>query len=1269
MLSYKLTNTQLKRKAERENYLEIIQLNCNGIKQRTSELKLYLYTKKPDVLCLCETWLHKVEPRFVGYKPVWQHRELGERGGLAFIIREDIPYRQLNVIPYQNRQLEYQALEIFSSYGKINIMNIYNANKNIDLEEFLHYTQQMGNKSILIGDFNAHSPIWDNRGRSNHTGRNLEKLIEQTSFGILNECNVATYIDKRVGTTSCLDLCFATHNLLMMGEMKRGPDIGSDHFPIECNFGININKNQITTLIKWKFNKQNMEEWKANLEKQESVLVPCDAETLNNHICNKIVDASNNTLQKTSGKKIYKRSTPWWDIDCSRAVANRRKAKNLLSKMPTVVNLINYKKCEAIAKRTIIKKKKDSWEQFVGSLDSKTPSAKVWRVIKSMNGKQHTRSIPIISDDNSIVSKANIFANHFSRFNVPTERTRETTEIESTVDNLHTIQNNITPIYMEELLKTLKTTKDKAPGEDNIPNSMIKRLPKLILEELLYLFNVSLFTAVVPSAWKIGKTVPVLKPGKEPSNVESYRPITMLSCIGKLMEKIITRRLEHYLEHSQTFKCSQTGFRRGRGTSDSLAIIRQTITQSLFTRKYCLVVFLDLEGAFDSIWHKGLIYKLSKLNCNETLVLWFKNYLEDRKIKVLIGTDSSDIKCLKRGLAQGAAASPLLFNVMLHDLPSSPDVKIVSYADDITLLTTSSNLQIASKNMQEYLNKLTTWLKKWKFLVNPTKCTFQIYTKKRFIPYTNLQVSQQTIKQVAVQKVLGILLDAPKLTFYAHIDKLKTESNRRVNIIRALSSTTWGASRTMLRRVYISFIRSKIEYGCIIYGELPHKQMNKLNVTQNNAMRAILGARKTTPIVSLEAEAHLMPLEMRFRYISMKWFCRLLCSPDGPDEIAYELGFHNQTATNNSADFFKSNFLALKQLVQIDNIRTAPSKFVSPIHPSTNLSNIISVDMALGEDLPHFNNLNITNHLFTNFIKSNYDNHLQIYTDGSKIENGSVAAAIYIPSMDLTTTWLLNPAHSILGAELFAIYKACELATYHRKLCGKQVVILSDCKSALYLLRNPINPSYKYLTFKIQSILTDNLSCINLQWLKSHAGIKGNEIADRAANIGHNNERSVLTSLCYEEMINLVNTKFHSYWNANWKLRVSLSGKGRFASTILDTLKYRQYLSLDSRRLECVTARLRMGHVGVASHMYRFNMSDSNLCSNCNIEESIEHYLLECRLHITARNIFKATLLKFSVSFSLKNILSGGNFTNNIERKILKALCSYIASTDRVAHL
>jgi exonuclease III len=204
-----------------EQRLVVIQFNCHGLHNKLTEFKIFLYSQKPDVVCLCETWLKNVEPRFVGYQCFWSHRLRAPRGGLAILVRCDLAAHSLQVNPFQVGSLEFQAVQLQSALGLVSIGNFYNPGANISKAECLSYFEQIRSPCILTGDFNAHSPVWDMRGRYNQTGKSLEAAVDTLNLGILNDSSFQTYIDNRTGSTSCLDLFILSADLLSCSSICR----------------------------------------------------------------------------------------------------------------------------------------------------------------------------------------------------------------------------------------------------------------------------------------------------------------------------------------------------------------------------------------------------------------------------------------------------------------------------------------------------------------------------------------------------------------------------------------------------------------------------------------------------------------------------------------------------------------------------------------------------------------------------------------------------------------------------------------------------------------------------------------------------------------------------------------------------------------------------------------------------------------------------------------------------------------------------------------
>ncbi len=216
-------------------------------------------------------------------------------------------------------------------------------------------------------------------------------------------------------------------------------------------------------------------------------------------------------------------------------------------------------------------------------------------------------------------------------------------------------------------------------------------MPSEALQSLLGICNRSYCEGTVPPQWKVARVVPIPKIGKQPSELSSWRPISLLSCTSKAMERVITDRLTWHLERNGHLNESQAGFRRGRSTTDNLLVLTTHIRAELAVKKgILLAVFFDVKGAFDSVWHEGLLLKLARAGVTGKMLRWLSDYLSGRGYYVQLGhTKSATTTTAGRGVPQGSTVSPVLFNVMMADLAPTltkqRGIGVSIFADDIAV--------------------------------------------------------------------------------------------------------------------------------------------------------------------------------------------------------------------------------------------------------------------------------------------------------------------------------------------------------------------------------------------------------------------------------------------------------------------------------------------------------------------------------------------------------------------------------------------------------
>ncbi|CAF3586906.1 unnamed protein product [Rotaria socialis] len=617
----------------------------------------------------------------------------------------------------------------------------------------------------------------------------------------------------------------------------------------------------------------------------EEGIVPMTVDDLNEEITKVLNKASEKILKLRTCKKDPKFSKPWWSEECSKAVALCRKAFRKVKERPTEENKIAFRKTEAKKKRTILNEKRKSWSIFCSKLSVDTPTTKVWTMIKRIKGSFSPVSYPIEQADEilSDEDKAEYFANIILPNIINIQHDQDTDKSNQiskslTIDQNGEIQKYNDPFTQAELQWAIDSLKTKTQsGIDNIPNIFFKHLNRIMEMKLLKLINMSWETNKIPKIWKMATIIPILKPGKDTNNAKSYRPISLLSTIGKLMEKVVYNHMEWILESNLKFGNFQFGFRKGRNTMDLMIILEHTIRRALLVGDYVVCLFVDLQAAYDTIKHESVLNNLRTMGIKGKMLHWIEEFLTNRRFKVLVNGSLSTERILTTGTPQGSILSPLLFNIITSNLPTSENTEKVAFADDIKYYTRNKYLTKCLQYIQAAATVLKDWTEENGLILNPAKSKVMIFTRKR-IDMTNIipiKIGNISISFETTHKGLGMTLDAPKLTWKPHIDRIKTENINRLQTLKAVTGTTWGADRKMLKIMFKSFVLSKINYGSILYDSASETNLKSLDIIQNAGLRIITGNRKTTPIPSLICESDMLPLKIERQKLNLEAFLKL----------------------------------------------------------------------------------------------------------------------------------------------------------------------------------------------------------------------------------------------------------------------------------------------------------------------------------------------------------------------------------------------------------
>ncbi|CAF5086719.1 unnamed protein product, partial [Rotaria magnacalcarata] len=293
-------------------------------------------------------------------------------------------------------------------------------------------------------------------------------------------------------------------------------------------------------------------------------------------------------------------------------------------------------------------------------------------------------------------------------------------------------------ITIEEVKYHIKQLPNSSAGPDNIHNTCLKSSSELLIQHLTKLFNQILKQGYIPTKWKTANVILIMKPKKDKQHPSSYRPISLLSCLGKLLEKIIKQRLMLELERRNILPEHQTGFRPGKSTIyNILRLERYAQNQLRCARRHSAVILFDIKAAFDSVWHDGLISKLNDLRLPKYIINYLTSFLKDRTASIEIENVLSRQFNLRSGTPQGSPLSSLLYIIYtadsMNDIPTHTEHGL--FADDTALWTSSNTMTYQSSRLQQSVDAFESWCKSWKLKLQPTKTEmihFTIHPRKRY---------------------------------------------------------------------------------------------------------------------------------------------------------------------------------------------------------------------------------------------------------------------------------------------------------------------------------------------------------------------------------------------------------------------------------------------------------------------------------------------------------------------------------------------------------
>ena len=532
--------------------------------------------------------------------------------------------------------------------------------------------------------------------------------------------------------------------------------------------------------------------------------------------------------------KIRSQSQPWMDGGLRKKLNHRYKLLLLAQKTVKGSNAwTEYKKKRNQCTKLIRETKNCYWKnKFTNSKSSK----EFWALIKTFQGRNHkSKMVPIKDIDGSLVTedqgKANTLNKYFATIGqnmAVAHHSQPSTTHWSIGSHQHVRRYASIPNTLINSFQNYQNLGNHS-GLDGVSAKDLHVIGEPALDGLRHLFQRSIDTLQLPTAWKKARVSCIYKNKGAKSDCENYRPVSILSIPSKIMESIVCKNIDNHLEQHALIYNRQWGFRKNHSTITALLHMTETWKKLVDNKMYVGVLFLDFRKAFDSLDHGVIVKKLSACGISGNLYEWIANYLSHRQQVTLVNgkiSTDTDVKC---GAPQGSLLGPRLFSITANDLdPKSRanELDQIScetdlFADDTTSTTHDQSIDGLFVKAQ-MVNGISHWSHRNCLTIHPKKSVFMIISPKAFIgPLPQKCLDDHPIAVVSETKCLGLTIDN-KLNWSTHISQQVKKLSTKLKKLYQMRSLP-----SLLNTVYLQGILPSATYGLSIWGNGSKMQTSK----------------------------------------------------------------------------------------------------------------------------------------------------------------------------------------------------------------------------------------------------------------------------------------------------------------------------------------------------------------------------------------------------------------------------------------------------------
>ncbi len=838
-----------------ENNFGVLHLNANSLRNKEETLCLFLRSIKWKFVCLCFTstnFENEAEATMYsipGYKLGNFTLRRKRKGGTAIFVREDVPFRK-NDLKFNS--IEACSCDVEHENGSVTVICGYNTNfgRSADFCDesdtlFEELMRKNRKKVIFAGDMNLNLI---NFGEDDNVS---EYVYLMDKYNMRSLVDKPTHIPKEHNRnflkSSLIDHIFTN----ICTESYTGiidPDISDHHacFTIFTELDASFHLDRERYVRNWAgFEKRAFLDDLNSMMSQDLM----DFERFHQGV--QLLFNKHVPLRKLNRKE--QRSKPW----CTRGILQSHLTKGKLLKRARRTkqpgDWQKYRKFSNKFSKLIKAAKKRYIQEKL--LKYNKSCRKTWQFINEiLNRKRKDLPIPRkLLKDNRVINDPKEMAQVFNQFfaevgqnladEIPAHRRSSLLDTMNYDVRFPTSKfNGCTAQEIASIIS--KMNERKVGGFDEIPVKLLKLVSSEVSPILARFINEALSTGKYPDSLKIAKIIPIFKKGNR-EEATCYRPISLLSVINKIFERIIYHRLNDHFRNNDLFYEKQYGFRSGRSTMHALSEVVQYIREAGDCKENVCSVFVDLSKAFDTVTHEILTEKLKAYGISSTALSLIKDYLTNRKQCVQLGRHCSELVNVNCGVPQGSVLGPLLFIIYVNDIERAITNcgKIITFADDTAILFKHEKLGMLKRNVEKQLKHLRNWFEINKLTLNADKTNY-LLTETKAVNREDkvnfaIKIQNQEIQRVNSLRYLGVIVD-DQLNWREQIAFVRNKIKANIAMLYKIGSFIDINHRKML---YNAFILPHINYCLPIWGIGYISHYRKLVTAQNTAVRSLVFAK------------------------------------------------------------------------------------------------------------------------------------------------------------------------------------------------------------------------------------------------------------------------------------------------------------------------------------------------------------------------------------------------------------------------------------------